>query len=172
MKYQGKELSYYNTPFLAKQLGMLNAVKWIFFGIFAVGSLVFGIGGLIKGEIIITLAGPLFCFAICGFPMIYAFRMSKAMLEELDDRPLNSSQRTEIQMQIQKASKFQLILTVVMIAVLAIVFCSVIADSVPSATKVGCTICGKTATNTFQNARYCQKHYEEAILWAMEHVNN
>ena len=172
MKYQGKELSYYSSTFLAKQLGMLNTVKWIFFGIFVVGSLVFGLGGLSEGSLLIALGGPVFCFAICGFPMIYAFRMSKAILMELDDRTLTHSQRAEIQAQIRKAAKFQLYLTVAGIAILAILFGAVIADSIPSRSSYGCTICGKTATNTFQNSRYCQQHYEDAIIWAMDNVSN
>lgn len=172
MKYQGKELSYYSSTYLAKQLGMLNTVKWIFLGIFAVGSLVFGLGGLSQGTLVITLAGPVFCFAICGFPMIYAFRQSKAMLNELNDRTLTHSQRADIHRQIQKAAKFQLYLTVAVIAILAILFGAVIADSVPSRNSYGCTICGKTATNTFQNARYCEPHYKDAIIWAMDNVSN
>jgi hypothetical protein len=34
-----------------------------------------------------------------------------------------------------------------------------------------CTICGKTATNTFQNSRYCAQHYRDAIIWAMDNVS-
>ena len=34
-----------------------------------------------------------------------------------------------------------------------------------------CTICGKTATNTFQGSRYCTQHYKDAIIWAMDNVS-
>lgn len=31
-----------------------------------------------------------------------------------------------------------------------------------------CTICGKTATHTFQGSGYCNKHYDNAIKWAID----
>lgn len=33
----------------------------------------------------------------------------------------------------------------------------------------GCTICGEDATQTFQGSRYCTKHYNDAVSWA---INN
>lgn len=33
-----------------------------------------------------------------------------------------------------------------------------------------CTICRKTATHTFQGSGYCDAHYKDAIIWAMDHV--
>lgn len=35
-----------------------------------------------------------------------------------------------------------------------------------------CTICKKTATNTFQGSGYCTEHYKDAIVWAMNNVSN
>lgn len=34
-----------------------------------------------------------------------------------------------------------------------------------------CTICQKTATHTFQGSGYCDKHYQDAIIWAFDHVS-
>ena len=31
-----------------------------------------------------------------------------------------------------------------------------------------CTICGKKATHTFQGSGYCNKHYDNAIKWAID----
>lgn len=33
-----------------------------------------------------------------------------------------------------------------------------------------CTICGKSATQTFQGSGYCDKHYKDAVSWAFDHV--
>lgn len=33
-----------------------------------------------------------------------------------------------------------------------------------------CTICGKTATHTFQGSGYCSTHYSDAVAWAMNHT--
>lgn len=35
----------------------------------------------------------------------------------------------------------------------------------------GCTICGKTASHTFQGSKYCSTHYINAVKWAFEHVS-
>jgi hypothetical protein len=65
----------------------------------------------------------------------------------------------------------------VMIAViLCIVLCfASCGGSSSSSSKSGstrtCTICGKTATHTFQGSGYCTKHYNDAVNWAMDHVN-
>ena len=32
-----------------------------------------------------------------------------------------------------------------------------------------CTICGKSATHTFQGSGYCDNHYKDAINWALTH---
>ena len=40
-----------------------------------------------------------------------------------------------------------------------------------SSSKSRCTICGKAATNTFQNSGYCSQHYRDAIIWAMDNVS-
>ena len=31
-----------------------------------------------------------------------------------------------------------------------------------------CTICGEKATHTFQGSGYCNKHYDDAIKWAID----
>lgn len=33
-----------------------------------------------------------------------------------------------------------------------------------------CTICKKTATHTFQNSKYCDSCYEDAVIWAFNNV--
>jgi hypothetical protein len=45
------------------------------------------------------------------------------------------------------------------------------ATSGNSSSKSRCTICGKAATNTFQNSGYCSQHYRDAIIWAMDNVS-
>lgn len=35
-----------------------------------------------------------------------------------------------------------------------------------------CTICGKSASHTFQGSGYCDKHYNDAVNWAMDHTKN
>lgn len=32
-----------------------------------------------------------------------------------------------------------------------------------------CTICGKSATHTFQGDGYCDTHYNDAVKWAIDH---
>lgn len=34
----------------------------------------------------------------------------------------------------------------------------------------GCTICGKAATHTFQGSGYCDRHYSDAVSWAIDNV--
>lgn len=34
----------------------------------------------------------------------------------------------------------------------------------------GCTICGKSASHTFQGSRYCDTHYNNAVKWAIDNV--
>lgn len=34
----------------------------------------------------------------------------------------------------------------------------------------GCTICGKKATHTFQGSGYCDRHYNDAVKWAIDNV--
>ena len=33
-----------------------------------------------------------------------------------------------------------------------------------------CTICGKAATHTFQGSGYCDRHYNDAVAWAIDNV--
>ncbi|MBS5575214.1 MAG: hypothetical protein ACLR8U_13250 [Oscillospiraceae bacterium] len=33
-----------------------------------------------------------------------------------------------------------------------------------------CTICGKAATHTFQGSGYCDRHYNDAVTWAIDNV--
>lgn len=33
-----------------------------------------------------------------------------------------------------------------------------------------CTICGKSATHTFQGSGYCNTHYADAVAWAAGHI--
>lgn len=32
----------------------------------------------------------------------------------------------------------------------------------------GCTVCGKSASKTFQGSRYCTTHYNNAVKWAID----
>ena len=32
-----------------------------------------------------------------------------------------------------------------------------------------CTICGEKATHVFQGSGYCDEHYQDAVIWSMEH---
>ena len=34
----------------------------------------------------------------------------------------------------------------------------------------GCTICGKKATHSFQGSGYCDRHYNDAVKWAIDNV--
>ena len=34
-----------------------------------------------------------------------------------------------------------------------------------------CVICGKDATHKFQGSSYCGKHYDDAVKWAIDHVD-
>lgn len=167
MKYQGKELSYYGSTYLGKQLGMLNAVKWIFFGLFVVFAFIFAILGIADDNYLIVIVGPIFCFLIFGFPMIYAFRKTKGMLKELNSRNLSSDEQANVQFQIKKAAKFQWILTVVMIAFIAVLFGSIIADSIPSShndNSEKCRNCGRK-TDLVAGFDYCYDCYEGFVDW-------
>ena len=171
MKYQGKELSYYKSTYLGKQIGMLNAVKWIFFCIFLFGAAIFIIGGFVNNSVLIAIAGLVGCFLMCGIPMLYAFTKVKGMLKELEGRKLGEDAQAKVQLQIKNASKFQWILTGIFIAFLAVLFGSIIADGSPSKKNYkACTICSEKATNTFQGSNYCEKHYENAVKWAIDNV--
>ena len=33
-----------------------------------------------------------------------------------------------------------------------------------------CTICGKAATHTFHGSGYCDRHYNDAVTWAIDNV--
>lgn len=35
-----------------------------------------------------------------------------------------------------------------------------------------CTICNKSASHTFQGSDYCDRHYKDAIEWAVDNVND
>ena len=151
MKYQGKELSYYQSTYLGKQIGMLNAVKWIFFCIFLFGAAIFVIGGFVNDSVMIAIAGLVGCFLMCGIPMLYAFTKVKGMLKELESRKLDDDEKAKVQLQIKNAYKFQWILTVVFIAFLAVLFGSIIADGISSKKDYNtCTICDKS--NNQQNS--------------------
>lgn len=53
---------------------------------------------------------------------------------------------------------------------LAIVLCLALSACGGSKSTSKCTICRKTATHTFQGSGYCDAHYKDAIIWAMDHV--
>ena len=165
MKYQGKELSYYKSTYLGKQIGMLNAVKWIFFCIFLFGAAIFVIGGFVNDSVMIAIAGLVGCFLMCGIPMLYAFKKVKGMLKELEGRKLDDDEQAKVQVQIKKASKFQWMLTAVFIAFLAVLFGSIIADSIPSReSKEKCRNCGRTG-DIVPGFGYCEDCYEGFVDW-------
>ena len=35
-----------------------------------------------------------------------------------------------------------------------------------------CTICAKKATNTFQGSSYCKNHYDKAVKWAVDNLED
>ena len=46
-------------------------------------------------------------------------------------------------------------------------------DYSSESTYVGkCTICGKDGYNEFQGYAYCDEHYTDAVLWALDNVSN
>ena len=53
---------------------------------------------------------------------------------------------------------------------LTIVLCFALSACGGSKSTSKCTICKKTATHTFQGSGYCDAHYKDAIVWAMDHV--
>ncbi len=34
-----------------------------------------------------------------------------------------------------------------------------------------CTICGKSASHTYQGSGYCNEHYKDAIVWSIKNVD-
>lgn len=55
--------------------------------------------------------------------------------------------------------------------ILALVMCLSLC-ACGGSTKTGkCTICGKSATHTFQGYGYCDKHYSNAVRWAIDNVS-
>lgn len=63
--------------------------------------------------------------------------------------------------------KKTLIVSIIIVILVLIFACS---DSSSSSSNSKCTICGKNATHTFQGYGYCNKHYQNAVKWAIDNV--
>ena len=122
MIYQGREISEYESEYLAQQMGMLSMVKKIFMGIFLVGGGVFVLGGLANGELMICLLGLAFVGVICGAPLLYTSSKIKGMQEELDRRQGKGAEKANVPKETEDAATRQLVLTIAFVLGLALLF--------------------------------------------------
>ena len=95
----------------------------------------------------------------------------KAIDEELERRLAKDTTKKEIFTETAKQSgnryKMIAMLAVPVGLVLALVFLVCLNSGKE---EEGCTICGESASQSFQGSDYCEKHYVEAIKWAIDNV--
>lgn len=61
---------------------------------------------------------------------------------------------------------------IVLVISIIVSACSSDGSSSSGGSSSRCTICNKSATNTFQGSGYCDKHYKDAINWALDNVSD
>lgn len=70
-----------------------------------------------------------------------------------------------------KPKTFFIIFAVALVIFIAAKSCSSDGSSSSGGSSNRCTICNSSATNTFQGSGYCDKHYKDAINWALDNVS-
>lgn len=170
MKIDGIEIDRLNTTFLIKRLKLLSVLIlfYLFFGLlfFAVSiPIAAGAAGddmQVMGFVFVIPS--LIFFAVAGI-MIW---QSQKIQQELSTRTLSEVEKAEVNGKTKK-SLIIFISTIVIGAI--IIFIGINSDTGSNSHGgSGCTICGKTATHTFQGSKYCKKHYNNAVDWAIDDV--
>lgn len=119
MKIQGEELSYYNSKFLSKQLGIYNALKWLGVGfcVFICIAFLLFFSSDFPAEYIIM---PIISALLFSFLTYLAFLRAKGIKQELDSREHKGENPENIH-KAEKNAKWKLIAVVIASILLIII---------------------------------------------------
>lgn len=141
----------------------MGIIGTIFFGVCSIVCLIGTISLCESGEFsdmfwIFPILG--ISFLIVTFIYLFIYLDSRLELLKREDR-------ANVETQFKSSLKFWVVIIAVVVLITLLPYsCS------SSGGNGKCTICGKKGTHNFQNSSYCDEHYEDAVKWSFDNLDN